>query len=231
MKRTLAAVLALCIAGIATSVLGQVPAGRIVVVDLSKVFNDYHKTKSAAEKLKETSESYQKELEEMRAEYNRLTEELAKLREDSERPDYSAEIKEQKRKALQEKLGETQKRDKAIAEYARTHQQLLQDQQLRMRTNILKEVNDVIAKEARSLNFLLVLDKSGLTANGVPSVVFNQENLDITDDILRILNKNAPKIAETKPEPKKESPAAGKKVEQPKPEETKPEEPKPEEKK
>lgn len=231
MKWIVSAVVALCIGGIAGTALGQGSSGRIAIVDFSKIFNEYHKTKAATDKLKETFESYQKELEGMRADYSKITEELAKLREDAERPDYSAEVKEQKRKALQEKLVETQKRDKAIADFGRTHQQLHEEQRQRMRTAILQEIKDVIAKESRSLNFLIVFDKSGITGNGVSSIMFHQESLDITEDILRILNRNAPKTGDKKPETKKETPAAEKKATDEKAEEKQAEPLKPEEKK
>jgi Skp family chaperone for outer membrane proteins len=38
-----------------------------------------------------------------------------------------------------------------------------------------------------------VFDKSGKTLNEVPSVVFSQDTMDVTDDVLKVLNKNAPK--------------------------------------
>jgi Skp family chaperone for outer membrane proteins len=74
-----------------------------------------------------------------------------------------------------------------------------------MRQTILKEIEDVIDKEARDAGYQLVLDKSGTTMNGVPSVVFSQDSLEITDDIVKILNKNQPKTTETpKPTDKKD---------------------------
>jgi Skp family chaperone for outer membrane proteins len=65
-----------------------------------------------------------------------------------------------------------------------------------MRQTILKEVQDVIDKEARDAGYQLVLDKSGNTLNGVAVLVYSQDSLEITDDILKILNKNQPKGAE-----------------------------------
>ena len=54
----------------------------------------------------------------------------------------------------------------------------------------------MIDKEARDAGYQLVLDKSGNTLNGVPVLVFSQDQLEITDDIVKILNKNQPKGAE-----------------------------------
>ena len=79
----------------------------------------------------------------------------------------------------------------------------------RMRQSILKEINDVIAKEAKDAGYTLVLDKSGNTDKGVPTIIFSQESLDITEEIIKVLNKNAPKAEAAKPEATKpEAPKA-----------------------
>jgi Skp family chaperone for outer membrane proteins len=69
---------------------------------------------------------------------------------------------------------------------------MLDQQTQRMRQGILKEIKDVILKESRDSGYAMVLDKSGNTANGEPAVIYSQEALDITEDILKILNKNKP---------------------------------------
>ncbi len=185
---------------LSTSVLAQMPSGRIVIVDLNQVFNQYYKTPIASAKLKDTVDSYNKEQEDMITAYKKQIDELNKLREDQEKPEYTQEVRDQKKKAVQEKLAETQKTQRDIDEYKRSHQQILEQQTQRMRQTILTEIKDVINKEARDAGYLLVLDKSGNTLNGVPSVVYSQDALDITDDIVKILNKNAPpKSAGEKP--------------------------------
>ena len=118
--------------------------------------------------------------------------ELNKLREDQDRPEYTAEVREQKRKAMTDKLGDMQKMQRDLEEYRRSHQKILEEQSLRMRQGILKEITDVVLKEAKDAGYLLVLDKSGNTLNGLPSVVFSQDSLEITQDIIKILNKNQP---------------------------------------
>jgi len=186
------------------SASAQVPAGRIVTVDLNKVFNDYYKTPIAQAKLKETVDSYTKEQDEMMASYKKGIDELNTLREEQEKSEYTAEVREQKRKAVAEKLAETQKLQRDIEEYRASHQKILQEQTQRMRQTILKEINDVITKEAQDQGYQLVLDKSGNTLNGVPAVIYSQDSMEITVDILKILNKNQPKTTETpKPAEKK----------------------------
>ena len=170
--------------------------GRIVTIDLNKVFNDYYKTPIATAKLKDTVDSYKKEHDDMVTNYKKQIDELNKLREEQDKTEYTAEVREQKRKAVAEKIAETQKLNRDIEEYDTTHQNILKDQTQRMRQTIVKEISDIIAKEARDQGYQFVLDKSGNTLNGVPAVVFAQDNTEITEDIVKVLNKNQPKTTE-----------------------------------
>jgi len=192
-----AALIAVGVWALALSVSAQGLTGRIVTVDLNKVFNAYYKTPIATAKLKETIDSYRKEHDDMFADYKKQIDELSKLRDEQDKPEYTAEVREQKRKAVAEKLAETQKLQRDIEEYDANHRKILEEQSQRMRQTIVKEITDVVNKEARDQGYQLVLDKSGSTINGVPMVVFSLDTMDITDDIVKILNKNQPKTAES----------------------------------
>ena len=206
MKNTIIAFVAMSSVALAFTASAQAPAGRIVIVDLNKVFTDYYKTPIASAKIKDTAESFNKELNEMVDNYKKEIEELNKLREDQDKPEYTAEVREQKRKAVSEKLAETQKIQRDLEEYRTSHGKILQEQQLRMRQTIVKEIQDVIDKEARDAGYQLVLDKSGTTANAVPTILFSQDSLDITDELIKVLNKNQPKATEApKPAEKKDN--------------------------
>ncbi|MGO9243571.1 MAG: OmpH family outer membrane protein [Verrucomicrobiia bacterium] len=196
MKNTIAAFITVAALGLAVTASAQVPAGRIVTIDLNKVFNDYYRTPIASAKLKETADSFNKEHDDMMANYKKEIDELNKLREDQDKPEYTTEVRDQKRKAVADKLTETQKMQRDIDDYRTSHRKILEEQTQRMRQTILKEIQDVIDKEARDAGYQLVLDKSGNTLNGVSAVVFSQDQLEITDDIVKILNKNQPKGAE-----------------------------------
>lgn len=205
MKKRIAALVVGGVLALATAGWAQTQPGRIVTVDLNRVFNEYYKTPVASGKLKEQAEGFNKEHEEMQADLRKAIDDLNKLRDESEKAEYSAEVKEQKKKAVQEKLGEADKKRRDLDEYRRSHQKILEDATQRMRQGILKEINEVISKEARDAGYQLVLDKSGNTLNGVPTLVFSQDSLEITDEITKILNKNAPKTADApKPQEKKD---------------------------
>jgi|SRR5579871_8612 len=205
MKRIVAAVMIAISLGLAQGALAQAPIGRIVTVDLNRVFNEYYKTPIASAKLKETADSFNKEHDEMLANYKKEIDEVNKLREEQDKSEYTAEVREQKKKALEDKLVETNKMQHDIEDYRASHRKILEDQTQRMRTTILKEITDIVSKESKDAGYQLVLDKSGNTLNGVPALVYSLDSLEITDDIIKILNKNQPKTSETpKPADKKD---------------------------
>jgi Skp family chaperone for outer membrane proteins len=188
-----AVLMAVCGLVLATPAWAEGPSGRIVTVDMNRLFNEYYKTPIASKKLQEAAEGFNKEQEAMLTEYRALNDELVKLRDDAEKPEYTSGAKELKRKAVTDKLTDIQKAQRDIEEFRRTHQKSLLEQTDRMKTNVLKEINDAISKVARDNGYLMVFDKSGKTLNEVPSVVFSQDTMDVTDDVLKVLNKNAPK--------------------------------------
>ena len=196
MKNSIVAFVTTAALGLALTASAQGPAGRIVTIDMNKVFNDYYKTPIASAKLKETADSFNKEHDDLMANYKKEIDELNKLRDDQDKPEYTAEVRDQKRRAVADKLTETQKMQRDIDDYRNSHRKILEEQTQRMRQTILKEIQDVVDKEARDKGYLLVLDKSGNTLNGVPDLIYSQDSLEITDDIVKILNKNQPKGVE-----------------------------------
>jgi outer membrane protein len=182
-----------CGLALATTTWAEGPSGRIVMVDLNRLFNEYYKTPIELKKLRDIRESSSNEESAMIADYRKLSDELVKLRDESEKPEYAAEVKEQKRKALADKLTQIQKSQQDIEEFRRTRAKAYDEQRTLRQGNILKEMTDAIQKIARDAGYMMVLDKSGVTANGVPSVLFSQNAMDVTDDVLKVLNKNAPK--------------------------------------
>jgi outer membrane protein len=206
--KTMAAMIMFGVAlSLATVTQAQVQAGRSVTVDLNKIFNEYYKTPIASAKLKDTAEQYNKEHDEMLAQYRKQVDELNKLRDEQDKTEYTPEVREQKKKAFQEKIAETQKSQRDIEEYRTSHRQILDQQTQRMRQGILKEINDIIVKEARDAGYAFVFDKSGNTLNGVPTIIYSQDAADITEDIVKILNKNKPADLPKTDEKKTDKPA------------------------
>lgn len=165
---------------------------KVATVDMNRLFEEYHKTPVKRAELEGTKNTFQKDLDGMVRDMQARQDELAKLRDELDRPEFSAEVREQKRKELQEKLGEFKKRDNDLQDYRRSHARILENKTLDMRKELVKEIVVVITATANEAGYTLVFDKSGNSMNMIPTVVFAQDALDITEAILKKLNANKP---------------------------------------
>jgi outer membrane protein len=165
---------------------------KVATVDMNRLFEEYHKTPVKRAELEGTKDAFQKELDGMVRDMQTRQDELAKLRDELDRPEFSAEVRDQKRKELQDKLAEFKKRDNDLQDYRRSHSRILETKTLDMRKELIKEITVVITSTAAEAGYTLVFDKSGNSMNMIPTVVFAQDALDVTETILKKLNANKP---------------------------------------
>ena len=79
--------------------------------------------------------------------------------------------------------------EREITEFRQTRERQLQEQALRMREGIVKEITDVVMEKVKSGNLDLVFDKSGNSLNGVPVLMYSRDSVDFTNDVIAVLNK------------------------------------------
>ena len=100
----------------------------------------------------------------------------------------SADAKTQKAKERDDKITNIKNMEREINEFRQTRERQLQEQALRMREGIVKEITDVVMEKVKANNIDLVFDKSGMSLNGVPLLLF-ADNVDFTTDVITVLNK------------------------------------------
>jgi Skp family chaperone for outer membrane proteins len=79
--------------------------------------------------------------------------------------------------------------EREINDFRQTRERQLQEQALRMREGIVKEITDVVMEKVKAQSLDFVFDKSGMSLNGVPLLMYAKENVDFTSDIITVLNK------------------------------------------
>jgi len=202
MKRAI--LIAAVAAGLAVE--GWTAEMKIGTVNLAKCFEDYYKTKQADSTLKESGDAYVKERQALITDFQKLTEERNKLVDEMNKPELAAEKKAEKQKEAEAKLAELRKQNEQIQEFDRVRRAQLDDNRRRMQAGIVKEITEQINKIARAQNFTLIFDSSGVSMNTTPVLVFAEERLDITIEVIRELNKNQP-AATPAPAPPASKPA------------------------
>ena len=105
-----------------------------------------------------------------------------------------------------EKIANIKAMEREINEFRQTREQQLQQQAMRMREGIVKEITDVVLERVKTNGMDLVFDKSGQSTNYVPVVLYSRDTADFTTEIITALNKKAASAPE-KPATTSASPA------------------------
>ncbi|MBI5819364.1 MAG: OmpH family outer membrane protein [Verrucomicrobia bacterium] len=166
---------------------------KIGSVEMRKLYEEFYKTKAAQRSFDESVAAYRKDHQQRVNDYNKLNEEFQRLREESSNPALTQEKREQKAKAVNDKVLELRKSLEAVKEFEQNSQQYLNDLRRRQNDTILKEILDAVRKKGRDGAYTVIVDSSGFgTAAGIPMAVYADEKLDFTDVVLKELNANAP---------------------------------------
>src|SRR5437879_6791551 len=179
----LASALAFPVAALAQSTL------KIGTVDMQRAFKEYTKTKDAEAKINDAKNAAKKEYDDRADAYKKALDEINNLNKQLDAPALSADAKTQKAKERDDKIANIKNMEREITEFRQTRERQLQEQALRMREGIVKEITDVVMDKVKANNMDLVFDKSGMSLNGVPVVMYSRDNTDFTTDIMSVLNK------------------------------------------
>jgi outer membrane protein len=166
---------------------------KLGTVDMNQVFTAYFKTKDAEAKINDARAAAKKELDERLETLKKAMDEINKTNTEIEKPELSKDGKEKLSKQRDEKVQEARNLDREIAEFRQTRERQLQEQFMRMRKDIVDDIMKVVNEKVKSAGYDLVLDKTGVSMGQVPVVLYSRADLDFSNEIISILNKNAPK--------------------------------------
>ncbi|HEY3662589.1 MAG TPA: OmpH family outer membrane protein [Chthoniobacterales bacterium] len=187
-KLILVALLSACALPFGASAQGL----KVGTIDMNRAFKEYNKTKDAETKINDAKNAAKKEYDERADSYKKALDEINKLNQQLEAPALSNDAKTQKAKDRDEKIASIKNMEREINEFRQTREKQLQEQAVRMRDGIVKEITDVVMAKVKASNMDLVFDTSGVSLNGVPMVMFARPDMDFTTDVVTQLNKNAP---------------------------------------
>jgi outer membrane protein len=162
---------------------------KIGTVDMDRVLKEYNKSKEGEVKVKEAMKAAQKELDDRVEAHKKTLEEINKLNAQLETPVLSTDAKAAKAKERDEKIATIKNMEREISDFRQTREQQLQQQVLRLREGLVKEITDVVMERGKSKNLDLVFDKSGAIPNRISPILFSPDNMDFTTEVIAELNK------------------------------------------
>src|SRR5438132_919861 len=162
---------------------------KIGTVDMQKAFKEYKKTKDNELKINDDKNTAKKEYDDRAEAYKKALDEINNLNKQLESPALSADKKTATAKERDDKIANIKNMEREISDFRQTRERQLQEQLMRMREGIVKEITDVVMEKVKANNLDLVFDKSGMSINGVPVLMYSHDNIDFTNDIIAVLNK------------------------------------------
>ena len=157
-----------------SSSLLQAAELKFAYVDLSRIFNEYSKTKDYDKSLTSKEETYNTERDKKVEEIKQLQDKINLLSE----------------KEKESKKGDLENKMKTLNDFDREKQTDLRKEQDEKMKEILKDIEDVIKQYAEKEAYTLVFNDRVL--------VYQNKSLDISDKIMELLNKAPVKDAAKK---------------------------------
>jgi len=162
---------------------------KVGTINMDRAFKEYTKTKEAEKKVNDAKDAAKKEFDDRTDAYKKALEEVNNLNKQLESTALSADKKTQLAKDRDDKINNIKNMEREINEFRVTRENQLREQALRMRDGIVKEIMDVVNDKVKTQNMDLVFDKSGLSVNGVPGLLYSRDSYDFTNDVVAALNK------------------------------------------
>src|SRR5438132_2736621 len=162
---------------------------KVGTIDMNRAFKEYNKTKDAEAKINEAKNAAKKEYDDRADSYKKALDEINNLNKQLDSTALSADAKSQRAKERDDKIANIKNMEREINEFRQTRERQLQEQALRMREGIVKEITDVVMDKVKTNSLDMVFDKSGMSLNGVPLLMYSRDNVDFTNDVVAVLNK------------------------------------------
>jgi len=190
---------------LSTTALAQ---GKVGVINLTKVFDEFWRTKQADIQIKDRLSEFEKMGQSMYDDYKKANEEFGKQIEAANDPALSKEESEKRRKDLDKKRKDIMEMENNIKQFQGNSQRALMEQRGRVRESILRDVRGVIEEKSKAGGYATVLDISAQSANGTPVVIFTTlagGESDLSDSVAKALAATAPPNSAKAEAPKTEA--------------------------
>ena len=168
---------------------------KIAVVSMKQVFDQYYKTKKANDLLKKRFNKSDLKKRELVDTVKSLKTELKTLALEAADSSLSSAEQDKKKRLSEKKYIAYMDAEEKLREFEKTSIKEFGYQMRQTQQKIVSDIRETINQYIKGKGIILVLDSSGKSMNNVKSIIYYDSALDITDDIIELLNKNAPSLA------------------------------------
>ncbi len=162
---------------------------KIVFVDFEQVFTNFYKTKLANDQLLEMSDGMNREQMRMQVEFDMLQVQFRNYRDQAMQEGLSETNVVPLRKKADESLIEMRRVEDRIKQYGQIQQKRWEEQNRRIRNNLIDELRGKIARYGKAKGYLAIFDKAQVNEKGVPGVLYQDEEADVTAEVIDEVNR------------------------------------------
>jgi outer membrane protein len=208
MKNTIKSLVAIAAFGALALGVSAQPAPKILIVDMAKLYDTHYKTVEQNAKIQADDQKAQEEVEKMNKEGNGLVEEYKSLNDQSNNPTLSADAKAKAQDAAQKKLEQIQNKQREVQTFIQNTRNSLGQRLNTFRSLMLEEISKIAADVAKRKGATLLFDKAGPTGIGISNLIYADSGYDITEEVMKEINKDRPAGAPTAPAAAPSSPSS-----------------------
>ena len=187
---------------------------RFAVVNLEKVFREYYKSRIAEDAIKQQAEVYRNYLVKQNSQLIQLKRESEQLQKDAQNPALAEAERTKLGAEAVVKAREVAAREAELQVYAAEGTRIMREMEQKKREEIMADIYKEIDRRAAAEGFNFIFDSSGKTLNEQPMVLRFPASCDLTEVVIRELNRSKSVAGEAKEnaagEKREAAPTAGK---------------------
>jgi len=187
--KTLILFLGLIAAAGITSAFGQLT---ILTVSINGAADQYYKVQEFLGEVQENQSQAQEKVAALNEEGKVLEQEFKKLVEQAQSDILTEEARKEAEADAQAKREEIMEKQNQIRSFVQNVQQSMSAREQTQMRVFTKEITDVIDEIAAERNATIVLDISGASRNGLPTVIYRDSAIDITEEVVERINADRP---------------------------------------
>ncbi len=165
---------------------------KVAVVDTTRILKEYYKTELAEQHIQQQIGDFTAERDKLMAQHRKMKQEFEALRSESQNKALTEAAREKKKEQAEEKLAEVIDFEKSIQEKAASRKKDLEGEGRKIQGELGKSIREAIRVSSEKGGYTLVLADGGLLGNGLESVLYADPKMDITAEVLKILNADKP---------------------------------------
>lgn len=163
---------------------------KVGFVDMEHIFENYWKTMRADRRMRSQTQIWKNEIIEMTKKRDQMHDEFSKLRDQSLDIVYSEDVRAQKKEEAEQKFAEYRAQQQDLDGYMKRKKEQSKQDYFQTRARLVEEIAAAVQTIGNDESYAMILDSSGKTFNEIPVFVHYRDDLDVTKQVLAVVNKD-----------------------------------------